>query len=391
MALIHGGQLQQVAQQYSIPFHDWLDVSTGIAPTSYPIPQIPSHVWQQLPQYNPDLIAAAKHYYQCESVMVTNGSQAIIKALPDLYRQKKCSENSQVGHVYLPERGYKEHGQAWQDAGYQLHFYQDNLPELSSLTANCVLVIINPNNPTGYFFEKAVIDKYKAKLQQLNGLLVLDEAFMDVMPEHTANIINITNNADVHAETSEGKSYTPSQSSLESQEQSQEQSQSDHCLILRSFGKFFGLAGIRIGFLIANQQWCDTFKALLGPWQINGPAQVIAQHALQDSLWQAKQRETLHNLRVAQELILKSSFSTDILRDINGCDLFLTLSFNQPCNEPCNVQSIAKQLYHLLCQQGVYCRLSDEQDTLRFGITTQEYLPRLVEACKRACQELAKL
>jgi len=349
MALLHGGQLQKVALQYNIPLSDWLDVSTGIAPISYPIPTIPLHVWQQLPQHNPELIAAAKQYYQCSTLMFTNGSQAIIKALPALYREK----NPKGKDVYLPERGYKEHAHAWKNNGYHLHFYQDILPEITDLLPNSVLVIINPNNPTGKYFNPQVIEKYKEQLKILNGLLVVDEAFMDVMPDHALycdQAIDLISNKEVN------------------------QHGNSHYLVLRSFGKFFGLAGIRIGFLLANNYWCDAFKELLGPWQINGPAQVIAQHALQDTTWHKTQREKLSRLRIDQEIMFKQVFSKEILRDIKGCDLFLTLSFHQ--------QGIAKKLYNQLCQQGIYCRLSDEQDTLRFGITTQEFLPRLEVACK---------
>ena len=82
MALIHGGQLDKVAADYDIPTSDWLDLSTGIAPTSYPIPNIPENLWQNLPQSSATLIESAKQYYQCENIFVTNGSQAIIKALP---------------------------------------------------------------------------------------------------------------------------------------------------------------------------------------------------------------------------------------------------------------------------------------------------------------------
>ncbi|AAZ28037.1 threonine-phosphate decarboxylase CobD [Colwellia psychrerythraea] len=343
MALLHGGQLQQVAKQYNIPPSDWIDVSTGIAPISYPIPIIPLSVWQQLPQQNPDLIAAAQQYYQCSQLMITNGSQAIIKALPALYRQK----NAESQDVYLPERGYKEHAHAWKNAGYNLHFYQEFLPEMSEILPNSVLVIINPNNPTGQFFNGQVIAQYQERLKLINGLLVLDEAFIDVVPGNQSYYNQLENS---------------------------------HSLVLRSFGKFFGLAGIRIGFLVANGYWCGAFKELLGPWQINGPAQLIAQHALQDTSWQTRQKDTLTRLRIAQEHMLRQAFPQIILREINGCNLFLTLSFHQ--------QDTAKKLYHLLCQQGVYCRLADEQDTLRFGITTEELLERLTLACRQAYQQL---
>ncbi len=353
MALLHGGQLQQIAKEYNIPPSDWLDVSTGIAPISYPIPDIPLSVWQQLPQQNPELIAAAQQYYQCSQLMVTNGSQAIIKALPALYSQK----NADSQDVYLPERGYKEHAHAWKNAGYNLHFYQDHLPETTEILPNSVLVIINPNNPTGTFYNAQVIDKYQQQLTVLNGLLVLDEAFIDIIPA-TIN-----------------QSYCSHMAN-----QKEKQLECDHRLVLRSFGKFFGLAGIRIGFLVASHYWCEAFKEVLGPWQVNGPAQFIAQQALQDTSWQTTQRDTLKQLRIKQEHMLRQVFPQTVLHTINGCDLFLTLSFHQ--------QDTAKILYKLLCQYGVYCRLADEQDTLRFGITTKESLERLTMACKQAFQQL---
>ncbi|KGJ87200.1 threonine-phosphate decarboxylase CobD [Colwellia psychrerythraea] len=356
MALLHGGQLQQVATQYNIPLNDWIDVSTGIAPISYPIPDIPLSVWQQLPQQNLALITAAQQYYQCSQLMITNGSQAIIKALPALYGKKNT--NSQ--DVYLPERGYKEHAQAWKNAGYHLHFYQESLPVITDILPNSVLVIINPNNPTGKFYNAQVINKYRQQLEQLDGLLVLDEAFIDVMSDTV--LVN-----QPFASQTAAKKYN--------------QPENNHTLILRSFGKFFGLAGIRIGFLLASSYWCEAFKELVGPWQVNGPAQLIAQYALQDTSWQAAQKENLNRLRVMQENLLRQAFPQTILHTINGCDLFLTLSFHQ--------QDTAKKLYKLLCQQGIYCRLADEQDTLRFGLTTEEFFMRLTLACERAAQQLS--
>ena len=347
MTLVHGGQLQQIAEQYQIPVSDWLDLSTGIAPFAYPIPNIPLQAWQQLPQQNPALITAAKQYYQCSELIVTNGSQAIIKALPELYRQ----ENTASRKVYLPERGYKEHAQAWTLAGYQLHFYQGSLPDIATLLPSSVLVVINPNNPTGQFFDRAVISQYHQKLKQLNGLLVLDEAFIDVMPKNQSYCSEVNDNGE-----------------------------DNNILILRSFGKFFGLAGIRIGFLVAGNYWCQKFKELLGPWQVNGPAQIIAEKALSDIAWHKEQCVKLHTLRLQQEAILWQAFPSKLVSSIQGCDLFLTLSFHQADN--------AKALYHLLCKQGVYCRLSDEKDTLRFGITKEENFKRLELACSQACAEL---
>ncbi|MCP4989893.1 MAG: hypothetical protein GY928_28735 [Colwellia sp.] len=73
-------------------------------------------------------------------------------------------------------------------------------------------------------------------------------------------------------------------------------------------------------------------------------------------------------------------FNDKLIKAINSCDLFITLSFHQ--------QESAPKLYHLLCQQGVYCRLADEQDTLRFGIVLTEDLERLAASCRLAFKQL---
>lgn len=332
MTLLHGGRLNQIAQQYQIPINDWLDLSTGISPLNYPIPDIAPQLWQQLPQENPALLNAAKQYYRCKQLLVTNGSQSIIKILPKLWHAHAPLSKT----VYLPLRGYKEHAHAWQVAGYQLSFYQDELPPINTLEANSVLVVINPNNPTGKLFSQSELKKYQTQLTILNGLLVVDEAFMDVVPTNYS-MSSLVNN--------------------------------DNILVLRSFGKFFGLAGIRIGFLIANDYWSQIFTSELGPWQVNGPALLIAEHALLDTIWQTQQRHHLQQLRQQQETLLWDVFGKELISKIHGTDLFLTVNFHQ--------QHTANELYHLLCERGVYCRLTDEQDTLRFGIATQEQQKRL--------------
>lgn len=336
MALIHGGQLQQVAEQYKIPPTDWLDLSTGIAPISYPIPDIPEHYYQELPQSNVTLALAAKRYYNADNLLVTNGSQAIIKLLPTLWREK----NSQSKTVYLPEQGYKEHALAWQIAGFTMSWYQDELPNLKSIEDNSVLVVINPNNPTGQLLNRPTLESYQAKLAKCGGLLVIDEAFIDVV--------------------------TPSQS------MSNSVGHYKNTLILRSFGKFFGLAGIRIGFLIGENIWLEKFREQLGPWQVNGPAQFIAEKALEDQDWQKQQQKNLKALSTRLRATLAENLPYELVSTISGTDLFQTVYFKQRVD--------VESLYISLCQQGIYVRLTDDKQALRFGLTKIENFERLVNA-----------
>ncbi|AWB68871.1 threonine-phosphate decarboxylase [Saccharobesus litoralis] len=339
MPLIHGGQLNTIAEQYDIPREQWLDLSTGIAPIAYPIPSVPEHIWQQLPQENAALNKAAQHYYQTNHVLVTNGSQSIIKALPDLWRQHMQGDLS--SHVFIPQYGYKEHQQAWADNHFAIYHYQNELPSLDCLTANCVLVVINPNNPTGQLVSKQKLKVYQQKITELKGLLVIDEAFMDVI--------------------------TPSQSLSASLD-------NEHTLILRSFGKFFGLAGIRIGFLLGSQNWLQQFSNTLGPWQVNGPAQFVAEQALLDNLWQQQQNDWLQEQSQKLQSLLVEVLPPHLVATIAGTNLFQTVTFKQT--------DTAQQLFNALCQQAVYVRLTDEKLALRFGMPTAEQLPRLKKALK---------
>ncbi len=336
MALIHGGQLQQVAKQYNIDQKSWLDLSTGIAPFSYPIPKIPEKYYQSLPQVNDNLAEAAKHYYNAESLLVTNGSQAIIKLLPALWREK----NKQSTTVYLPEQGYKEHELAWKTAGFSLCKYQDNLPKLTEIKDNPVLVVINPNNPTGQLHQRSELIKYQEKLKNSGGLLVLDEAFMDVV-EPSQSMTGFVN-------------------------------QYKNTLVLRSFGKFFGLAGIRIGFLIGDNAWLTKLNEQLGPWQVNGPAQFISQKAFIDIGWQKQQQQRLSLSALQLRTVLIKNIPDNLINKISGTDLFQTVYFK----EGVDVESYSITL----CKQGVYVRLTDDKQALRFGLAKTEQLEKLAKA-----------
>jgi len=335
MALEHGGQLTKMAKLYGIDAHHWLDLSTGIAPYSYPIPAISPQYWQQLPQHSESLINAARNYYQAQHLLVCNGSQAIIKILPRLWKIK----NPCAKHVYLPRKGYKEHQLAWENARFTLEYYDDELPPVDRLSADSVLVIINPNNPTGQLFSQQHISTYQQAMAQLNGLLVLDEAFMDVI--------------------------SPSQSIIS-------ELKHHNTLVLRSFGKFFGLAGIRIGFLVANKDWVETVNAELGPWQVNGPAVCIAQHALEDIAWQSSQRSQLNHSSAQLRRLLAEHFPADTVLTIEGTALFQTVTFR--------LINKAPDIAIGLCKRAIYPRLTDDKMALRFGIALPEDLERLRQA-----------
>ena len=332
--LVHGGQLQAIAQHYEIPLDKWLDLSTGIAPRGYPVDKLPAQCWHRLPEPNHALLKAAQDYYACDYLLPIAGSQSVIQLLPRLCHEQRLATNtvtsSKTSRVWLPKVGYKEHQKAWQQADYKLHLYT-NINELNAVAQGDIVVIINPNNPSGELLDYQHISALYHELKAKQVLLIVDEAFMDANPQHSL------------------LSALPC----------------EQLIILRSVGKFFGLAGIRLGFVAATPKWLTLFEQALGPWSINGPAQYVGAQALADKTWQLAQLNNLSTWSNALEQLLSATFN----RKIKGTVLFKTV-----------LHPNAPDLFKALCQQGIYVRLCDEQNALRFGIPDEQGLSRLAQA-----------
>ncbi|MFC1236634.1 threonine-phosphate decarboxylase CobD [Vibrio sp. F74] len=325
MAIKHGGNLNKIAAEYGTDPECWIDLSTGVSPFTYPIGDIPLSVWNQLPQNNDGLEVAARRYYGGFSdPVIVAGSQAAIVSLPAVLTK----EMGRCGTISLPRVGYKEHQHAWtrfeQDScGWNVLFY-DDFPSEQQVAESDVVLIINPNNPTGKFSSKNALAIISQKMQEKKGYLIVDEAFADCTPEISM------------------LSTDEQQSSL---------------IILRSVGKFFGLAGARVGFVFASENIKGSLEALLGPWTVTGPARWVMKKALSDHQWQ---KEVAHRIKSAS--IRLSGLLGEYLDDRTSVtDLFITVYLDE-----------AAICHDFLCQQHVLTRLCDEKNALRFGLPADE-------------------
>lgn len=312
--LEHGGRLQAAASRYGIPLADWIDLSTGINPNGWTVPQLPANVWQRLPEDDDELLSVARQYYRNSSLLPVAGSQAAIQTLP-LLRPK-----SRVGVLHP---AYAEHAAGWQRAGHQLLVLDENdigdrLDQLD------VLIIINPNNPTGRLWPRQQLLDWHEKLSRRGGWLIVDEAFIDVVVEEYS------------------LSSLPVREGL---------------IVLRSIGKFFGLAGIRCGFVIAETDLLHSLQERLGPWAISHPGRYVAARALKDRRWQRATADSL-NLQGQrlQQLLTESGWAPS-----GGCALFQWVRVDA-----------AEDLHESLAQQGILTRLFHEPCSLRFGLPADE-------------------
>lgn len=311
--LEHGGNVRRAAQRYGIALPDWLDLSTGINPIGWPVPAPPADCWRCLPERDDGLEAAARRYYGCAHVLPVAGSQAAIRMLPSL---RPC------GRVGVPQPGYAEHAAAWARHGHEVVSLASRDVE-GWLDRLDVLVLINPNNPSGETFDPATLLAWQHRLAQRGAWLVLDEAFADATPA-----LSLAQHA--------GR---------------------EGLVVLRSLGKFFGLGGARVGFVLAWPELLARMDEALGPWTLAHPARWVARLALEDFAWQAAERSRLGlaGQRLANLLTRHG------LPPSGGSALFQWLRTKQ-----------AVVIQDRLAQQGIWLRRFDIPPSLRCGLPGAE-------------------
>jgi cobalamin biosynthesis protein CobC len=306
----HGGGLAAAAQIYGGAVADWLDLSTGINPCPPPLPEISPRAWHRLPDRELEQAArlAARQYYRSGDRLPLSvpGTQSVIQLLPRLVRP-----GARVA-ILCPT--YGEYARVFQQAGFAV----DLIPDLDAVTAaHGLVVVVNPNNPDGRTFPSARLAQLAEDLGRNGGHLIIDEAFGDTLPQLSLADIRQPN-----------------------------------AIIFRSFGKFFGLAGIRLGFVIADDDIAARFADWLGPWAVSGPALEIAVHLLASDVGPiqakiAERRDALHAVLHSAGLIISGDAGLlTLVKDLRAGDL-----------------------HAHLCRQHILTRKFDYRpDWLRFGL-----------------------
>lgn len=233
----HGGNLDLAQQRFGGRAEDWIDLSTGINRLPYPVGEIDAHHWQALPSPSEidALHQAARHAYGTSAPIVAmGGAQAAIQLLPQLAPR---------GRARILAPTYNEYAPVLSAAGWEV----EEVGALEALAGASLAIVVNPNNPDG----RRYAPKDLLALLPRVGHLVIDESFVDAVPE-----LSLASEA--------GR---------------------PGLLILRSFGKFYGLAGLRLGFAIGHAAEIGKLAAASGPWPISGAAIAIGCRALRDDVW----------------------------------------------------------------------------------------------------------
>lgn len=313
--LEHGGRLREAAQRYGIALGEWIDLSTAINPRGYVPPSIPTDAWLRLPENDDGLEAAAAVYYGNSLLLPLPGSQAAIQALPCIFPKHRVA-------VLAP--GYGEHAHAWRSADHEVEIITADQLEaaVECCQTGCqTLVLCNPNNPDATRIPKERL----LSLSRRGVRLVVDEAFVDATPEDALTLLAGTDAA-------------------------------PNLIVLRSLGKFFGLAGARVGFVFAAPSVLGTLAEMIGPWAVTGPSRVVATAALRDTHWQTQTRQRLATDSARLAALLAP------LGTVRGLALFAYVPHPH-----------AVQLADFFAQRGILVRCFDTAlPALRFGLPGDE-------------------
>ncbi len=302
----HGGDLGEVQRRHPGAPRPWIDLSTGINPVPYPLPPLPPDLWTRLPSraQHDALIAAAADRYRvgdASTLVAAPGTQALIQLLPRLVARSRVAV---VGPTY------EEHEVSWRRQGHDVTVVQD----ARQAAGADVVVVVNPDNPTGRV----------AELKAGHGLLVVDEAFIDFLPPAASLAHRLP----------------------------------PRTVVLRSFGKTYGLAGVRLGFAVAETTLAARLRDELGPWAVSGPALEIGARALGDGDWLAKSAARLETAGRRLDALLTSAGLTVL----GGAPLFRLAE-----------HADAARVADTLAGNGIHVRAFPHRHTwLRFGLPAGE-------------------
>jgi cobalamin biosynthetic protein CobC len=314
----HGGRLSVARSLFPGALQPWVDLSTGINPRSYPAPRASTRARNRLPE-PADLARlealAADTFGVADParVVATPGTECALRFLPQITNLKAA---------LIAGPTYGSHADAWTRAGALTHTIGGD--ELHAHAERAVaLTIVNPNNPDGRIVGRERLLAMHDSLHRHRGMLIVDEAFADVVPE-------------VSVAAQAGSADAP------------------RLIVLRSFGKFFGLAGLRLGFVVAAEPIALAMRGLIGEWPVSSDATAAGLAAYADRDWADRERTALQ----------KSAQKLDRLLQSNGFEIAGGTSLFRLARA-----ADARERFVRLLDAGILVRPFDfAPDLLRFGL-----------------------
>ncbi len=324
----HGGNLDEARRRFPQAPEPWLDLSAAASPYAYPFGELSPEAFARLPEETElrRLEAAAAEFYGAADaawVAAAPGTQALIQWLPQILRARR---------VGILDFTFSEHARAWRNVGANVRICE-KLDELADME---VAVVVNPNNPDGRLVPAEALADLAKRVARHGGFLVVDEAFTDFLAREVSLIPVLP---------------------------------AEGAIVLRSFGKTFGLAGLRLGFAVAAPEVCTKLRAALGPWPVSGAAIAIGRKAFADRAWLAAIRVRLATDAVELDAIVAKAGFTPV----GGTPLFRLVEHPE-----------AAAMFDRLGRAGIWVRrFAKRPEWLRFSLLSETGALRRLAAAFR--------
>ena len=317
---LHGGQVQQVMRAFPDAPTPFVDLSTGISPYAYPFASPEISALSRLPEVSEEqalLRAAATAYgvWCPEMVVAAPGTQMLIGLLPLILDYRRVT-------IWGPT--YSGHETAWRLAGAEVQVVVSEAEfEAATRVERMVCIICNPNNPDGRTLSLSKLLQLAENSSRSAGYLIVDEAFADFEEQSAPSLLP-----------------------------------HPALMVLRSFGKSYGLPGVRLGFLLTNSGLADRVRKIMGSWAVGKQAIEAGCQALADGKWLAERRIQLRRDRARLAKLMEKAG----LNVAGTGPLFLLVRSSE-----------AHALWKWLCVRGIVTRAFPERPSdLRFGFPANE-------------------
>jgi cobalamin biosynthesis protein CobC len=306
----HGGGLRAAKACFDTGDLSWIDLSTGINPHGFPV-ATQDYDWIRLPEED-DLQAL-----EAEAAAHFGAEPACVCAVPGTEIGLRLMDGLVAGPAYHLVPGYRTHGEMLRES-------QPVTIAYLTRAVGATLILANPNNPDGRMFDRGSMKDLMAG-RGSRGWLLVDEAFADTDPGFSI--------ADQVA-------------------------QDRRLLVFRSFGKFFGLAGVRLGFVLGPPAFLAQLRHKLGAWPLSAAAIAIGTAAYRDRPWIEAMRMRLVSDAKSLDAILRHAG----LDPIGACPLFRLVE-----------TADAHALFERLARKAILTRpFADNPHWLRVGLPAND-------------------
>jgi cobalamin biosynthetic protein CobC len=320
----HGGNKIQAARLFGFQPSEMIDLSTGISPRSYPLDpsQFTTEDLIALPQAEDEqhlvqIMRSTWSVADSADITLGPGSSVLISLLPHLY-------HGRAHRVLCPNPGYTEHEIAWRDAGFTIVTYAAGEVPAVEFDQVAAIVAVQPGNPMGNIAQVAAWKDLMDQAALHDVMVVMDEAFIDLMPEY---------------------SLAPHLGQK-------------GCVVVRSLGKFYGLAGVRLGAALGHPDDMASMRRQMGPWAVSTMALHYGAQAIADTAWADDQRRWLSE-RMSS---LKSGLADRGVTILGSTNLYCLIEVNE-----------AAQIQEGLAKQGFWTRIFNENPRwIRLGLAVDD-------------------